>query len=410
MPFLCPTIIMILKKIFSLLFCFFIFSISFSQDTLKHQKDSIPQKDFIDVLHQIFKSKQNANDSTKHSAKNKYQFSILPGVGYTLQSSFVVNVSGNVVYKNGNNDSTNYSALVGGVAYTAKQQLLFNLQSDIWSNKNKWNFSGDFRVYKYPQDTYGLGGYTKETDAILVNYTFLRFYETAFKRINKNLFLGVGYMLDKHWNVTQDKKELTNTDFDLYGHKTESISSGFCINALSDTRDNPINAYSGIYANILFRYNTTVLGSNDNWTSGLIDIRKYIKLDRKSTVLCFWTYDWFVLYGKAPYLDLPSTAWDRFNNFGRGYTQSRFRSPKMLYLESELRFNITKNKLIGGAFFGNVQSYSEWPSNKFEKILPGYGAGIRLKFNKHSRTNLALDYAFGINGSGGIFVNLGEVF
>ena len=126
--------------------------------------------------------------------------------------------------------------------------------------------------------------------------------------------------------------------------------------------------------------------------------------------MCLWTYDWFVLDGKAPYLDLPSTAWDRFNNFGRGYTQSRFRSPKMLYLESELRFNITKNKLIGGALFGNVQSYTEINSNKFEKVLPGYGAGIRLKFNKNSRTNLALDYAFGINGSGGIFVNLGEVF
>ena len=388
----------------------FPFADAYGQEILKLKKDSIPQKDFIDVWNGVFKSKKSTKDSSIHSAQKKYQFSILPGVGYTLQSSFVVNVSGNVVYRNGFNDSTNYSAFVGGVAYTAKQQLLFNLQSDIWSNKNKWNFSGDFRVYKYPQDTYGLGGYTKETDAILVNYTFLRFYETAFKRVNKNLFLGLGYMLDKHWNVTQNKSDTQKTDFDTYGFTKEAISSGFCINALSDTRDNPINAYSGIYANVIFRFNATFLGSNTNWTSALIDIRKYIKLDRKSTVLCLWTYDWFVLDGKAPYLDLPSTAWDRFNNFGRGYTQSRFRSPKMLYLESELRFNITKNKLIGGALFGNVQSYTEINSNKFEKVLPGYGAGIRLKFNKHSRTNLALDYAFGINGSGGIFVNLGEVF
>ncbi len=403
---------MTIKKYLYILSFVIVFPItdSYSQDVLKSKKDSIPQKDFIDLYNSVFKSQKSTKDSSTHSAQKKYQFSILPGVGYTLQSSFVVNVSGNVVYRNGNNDSTNYSAFVGGVAYTAKQQLLFNLQSDIWSNKNKWNFSGDLRVYKYPQDTYGLGGYTKETDAILVNYTFLRFYETAFKRVNKNLFLGLGYMLDKHWNVTQNKSDTQKTDFDTYGFTKEAISSGFCINALSDTRDNPINAYSGIYANVILRYNATFLGSNTNWTSALIDIRKYIKLDRKSTVLCFWTYDWFVLDGKAPYLDLPSTAWDRFNNFGRGYTQSRFRSPKMLYFESEFRFNITKNKLIGGAFFGNVQSYTEINSNKFEKVLPGYGAGIRLKFNKHSRTNLALDYAFGINGSGGIFVNLGEVF
>jgi len=81
-----------------------------------------------------------------------------------------------------------------------------------------------------------------------------------------------------------------------------------------------------------------------------------------------------------------------------------------LYVESELRFNLTKNNLLGAAVFANAQSYSEWTTNKFEKILPGVGAGLRLKFNKHSRTNLAVDYAFGLNGSGGIFVNLGEVF
>jgi hypothetical protein len=30
--------------------------------------------------------------------------------------------------------------------------------------------------------------------------------------------------------------------------------------------------------------------------------------------------------------------------------------------------------------------------------------------NKESSTNLSIDYGFGINGSRGFFVNLGEVF
>jgi hypothetical protein len=396
------------KKVFLFIFCFLLSLVSFSQDSIKHNQDSIPQKDFIDLLHQIFKSKKNKNDSTTHSSQNKYQFSILPGVGYTLQSSFVANVSGNVVYRNGPNDSTNLSVWTGGLAYTAKQQLLFSLQSDIWSKNNKWNFAGGYRLFKYPQNTYGLGGYTQETDATLVNYNFLRFYQTAFRKIKNDMYLGVGYMLDKHWNITEEKTQ--PTDFDLYGYRKESISSGLCLNFLSNTRDNPVNAYKGFYSNILFRYNATLLGSNNDWTALIIDLRKFIQLDRKHTVLAFWSYNWFTPSGKAPYLDLPSTAWDPFNNIGRGYTQSRFRSPNLIDLETELRFNITRNNLIGGAVFGNLQSYSEWPSNKFEKVLPGYGAGIRLKFNKHSRTNLALDYAFGINGSGGIFVNLGEVF
>jgi hypothetical protein len=56
------------------------------------------------------------------------------------------------------------------------------------------------------------------------------------------------------------------------------------------------------------------------------------------------------------------------------------------------------------------ESFTEQTSNNFETLAPGWGAGIRLKFNKFSRTNVALDYGFGLNGSGGLFVNIGEVF
>jgi len=394
-------------NIICLLLFAFITTNMYAQASQELQQDSIPQKDFIDVLHALFKSKKTIIDSSTIKTPKKYVFSVFPIIGYTLQSSLAADLSSNLVYRNGKNDTTSLSAIVAGVSYTAKKQLLFYLQSNIWSENNEWNFTGDIRIYKYPQSTYGLGGYTKETDDYLVNHNFLRLYETAFKRINKNMYLGVGYMLDKHWNITKDR---TNTDFDSYGYKKESISSGLSASFLADTRDNPINASKGFFSNFIVRYNTTLLGSNDNWTSLVVDLRKYVKLGKKHTVLGFWTYDWFTLSGKAPYLDLPSTAWDPFNNLGRGYTQSRFRSPNLLYAESELRFNITKNQLIGAVVFANAQSYSEWTTKKFETILPGFGTGIRLKFNKHSRTNLAVDYAFGLNGSGGLFVNFGEIF
>jgi hypothetical protein len=66
--------------------------------------------------------------------------------------------------------------------------------------------------------------------------------------------------------------------------------------------------------------------------------------------------------------------------------------------------------LLGGVLFANAESFSEQTGNNFSVISPGYGAGIRVKLNKFSRTNLGLDYGFGANGSGGFFVNLGEVF
>ncbi len=81
-----------------------------------------------------------------------------------------------------------------------------------------------------------------------------------------------------------------------------------------------------------------------------------------------------------------------------------------MYLEAEYRFGILKNGLLGGVVFTNAQSVTDWPSNKFTTIYPAAGAGIRIKLNRHSAANLSIDYAIGIGGSNGIFINLGEVF
>ena len=167
----------------------------------------------------------------------------------------------------------------------------------------------------------------------------------------------------------------------------------------------------GFYANGVYRNNFSFLGSDNKAKLFKLDVRKYFKLNRhNNNVLAFWSYNWLSFGGKTPYLDLPSTGWDTYNNTGRGYVQSRFRGNNMLYFESEYRFGISRNQLFGGVLFGNVESFTEPISNKFEKVLPAIGAGLRIQFNKLSRTNIAIDYAFGANGASGFFINLGEVF
>jgi outer membrane protein assembly factor BamA len=158
-----------------------------------------------------------------------------------------------------------------------------------------------------------------------------------------------------------------------------------------------------------FNQNFTLLGSNTNWNSVTFDLRKYLKMPF-NTVLAFWFYSVLTVGGNPPYLDLPATGSDAYNNSGRGYEQGRFIGKKMVDLEAEFRFNITRNKLIGGVIFGNAESLSELSNNKLETILPGFGAGLRINFNKFSRTNVCIDYGVGTKGSRGFAGNLGEVF
>ena len=62
----------------------------------------------------------------------------------------------------------------------------------------------------------------------------------------------------------------------------------------------------------------------------------------------------------------------------------------MMYFETEYRFGILHNGLVGGVVFANVQSFSEPVSGKFETVWPACGAGFRFKLNKFSNTNVCL--------------------
>jgi outer membrane protein assembly factor BamA len=204
-------------------------------------------------------------------------------------------------------------------------------------------------------------------------------------------------------------EQQTKSDFQLYGSEPTSVSSGPVFNFRIDTRDNPVNAYRGIYTNIILTPRFKFLGSNTDWTSLILDFRTYITFPRRSpNILAFWSYNWFTLSGKPPYLMLPTTGWD-FST-GRGYIQGRFRSNNMLDAETEYRIQLTRNGLLGMVIFTNFQSFSNINTWQFPSIATGGGLGLRLKINKYSRTNIDIDYGWGRQGSRGFFVNLGEVF
>jgi len=374
--------------------------------------DNIGNRDLIDVFHHVFNNHEHPHAFTPVQKTGRYHASVVPAAGYTLQTGFAGVITGNMGFYTSDTATASLSTVLINVGYTQYNQVLVPIQTNIWTRNNKYNLLGDWRYYKYPQSTYGLGSLTTTDEANLVDYSYVRFYQTVLRSIGHNMFVGGGYMLDYHWNITeQGNADGTVSDFDKYGFTHTSVSSGLSLNFLYDDRKNSINPEKGLYVNTSLRNNFTFLGSDNNWESLLIDIRKYIQLSRSSgNVLALWSYSSFGISGSAPYLDLPSNGWDTYNNTGRGYIQGRFRGRDMVYLEGEYRFTITRNHLLGGVIFANAESFSEWPSHAFQQVLPGYGAGIRVQVNKHSRTNIALDYGWGIHGSGGVFVNLGEVF
>ena len=295
-------------------------------------------------------------------------------------------------------------------------QGAFNLpiHSNIWSSGNKWNHQGDLRYSYFPQNTWGLGGKQRESDNVLINYSYIRLYFTRLRRIHPTLFAGIGYNLDYHIAIHPDRDSINVPAFTGYGYGTanhsNSFSSGITFNLLYDARVNSINPLPGFFYNIIYRVNPKFLGSDDWWHSLYADVRKYIPFSHKGqNVLAIWSYFWTTLGSPSPYLDLPALGWDAEQHSGRGFYNRRYTGRNLLYLESEYRRDLSRHGLFGFVVFANLNSVSEPRTQDFTYFHPAGGVGLRIKFNRNSATNIGIDFGFS-KGYQGIYIQLGEVF
>lgn len=370
------------------------------------------QQDIIDVLKRWYpRFPLTLHDSiTLH--EGKHFLLVIPQVGYTLQTRGLAAILVNAAFRK---PDANMSSITGQLSYTQNNQVILTTNSSVWLPGNRLLWTSDWRLMHYPQATYGLGMYTSIDRVINMDYAFLRLYQSLLRQIAQNLYIGAGYYMDLHWNIDSytRNRELSRISRYPYGVEGRSVSSGPTLQLLYDNRHNAINPTGGLYVNAVLRDNLTFLGSDDTYQTLLLETRKYIHLPATSDhILAFWSYNALTLSGNPPFLDLPSTGWDNTGNLGRGFIQGRFRGKNLLYLETEYRFHITHDRLLGGVVFANAQTVTEPDQNsgQFEKMVPAVGAGLRIKMNKISRTNLSVDYGFGMDGSKGLFFNLGEVF
>jgi len=418
---------------FSILTCQYAFSCQSDSSSVNPRKpfkvtDSVKQKDLIDIIRSVF-NKTTTTTATK--PPGRVSIAALPTFGYTLSTGLVEGLSAVATINNKKDPGLNISVINMQVLHDAHGQNVLFIQSNLWAHNDDYKFVSDFRIEKYPDVTYGLGDTTTSKRPDPITYNYLRLYQTVLRKVVAHFYVGFGYDLDLHYNIVEDivqakkkNKQPILTEYEIYaGVKTttspRTFSSGYTFNFLYDSRTNPENSLGGGFVNLIFRNNYMFMGSSVDYSSVVLDARKYFKLPKRSNnVLALWSYDWLTLDGKPPYLDLPSTGADMYNNTGRGYPINRFRGKHMLYLEAEYRFGITRNGLLGAVLFGNAANYSTniippapgAASDNLQNIVPAGGGGIRIKINKHSNTNLCIDYGFGTQGSRGFFVNLGEVF
>ena len=383
--------------------------------------------------------------------KGKIYFAPLPVLAVNPTFGFMYGLAASTSMFVGDPKTTRMSTSLGTLTYTTKKQFMFTFKSNVYLPGDEWILLGDWRYFNTSQPTYGLGtgpqsaknagtGYEYQDgmfsepipDAQLMKFKYFRFHETVLKKMRENLYVGVGYHLDYHYDISEELLQIdttggqtpTYTSHHLYsteyGFNPEKYTlSGLSFNAMWDSRDNAATPYKGRYALITYRYNPVFLGSDQNSSSLWLEYRDYFSLSKKaqpSHMLAFWIYGNFQTSGNLPYLDLPALGWDQFGRSGRGYTQGRFRGQNLIYSELEYRVHLLGTKknpdFLGAVTFVNVTTAGNKDANidLFKYVEPGYGIGLRFMVSKASRTNINLDYAWGKYGSQGLFLNVNETF
>lgn len=373
----------------TLLFFHLFFLLGFSQT----DSSVVKQRDLKDVYFKVFK-KGDSIQPVRDLDNKKAVFSLLPaqqsnaGTGRALVISFMTSF-----YLNEKED-TKMSTVSFTPSFSFSNQYIFPIQSYLYTKGNKYILTGDYRYMIYPQSTYGLGTNDNKHVQSLVDYQQWRVYQYVARRVIKNLYMGLGFMMDTYKNISEESYIEEETDYAKYMNNdySDEMAIGFAFQTVYDSRDNIVNPTEGIFIEFDYKFNTKFHENMSDYNSVYLDVRRYVSFSKaKHRVWANKFFLWNTFDGDPHYLDLPSIGWDRYQKTGRGYTRNRFRSTALVYFESEYRTDLTKDGLLGAVFFGNLSSVSEVNTYQFGKIHAAIGTGLRIKWSKRDNSNLTLD-------------------
>lgn len=399
-----------MKKIFLIL----IFTLSLAFLTLAQEQNQTPatMEELKLELEQDSLTKKEVRKAKKSwkIENGKPMFLPLIGPAYTPEMGFTIAGGTMISFKTNPKDSLiqrSSSPVMLGLTSTGGY-FASSIVTTYWL-QDKLRINGDFWIKNMPDHYFGVG-YDDAFNTPKSDSTTL--YQRSWWWINPRFLWQfmpdwfVGFLIDANSTNATNPSQGVQEDayYQAYGPKNMNIGWGLI--ARYDSRDVPVNAYSGMYVDFRASFYSEVLGSDNTYQTYLLDLRKYFTIKRPGQTLALQVKT-RIGQGSIPYAEMSQigTPFDL-----RGYLWGQYRHESILIFLGEYRHMFkkkdgtrSKHGMVGWVGTGSLG----YDFSKFHNWLPNGGIGYRLEVQP--RMNVRVDIGFG-RGTSGFYFNFNEAF
>ncbi len=296
---------------------------------------------------------------------------------------------------------TRPSSLTASALRTAKSQTRIRIEGERWSIGNERRIAGSLQWQEFPLPFYGIGD-RAATSA----------QETFTPRGTEGTLM-VQQRITSAWYLTGgvrhlDQRIATDTSGALRRASVPGSTGGaiteWSTGAMTDTRDNLFAPRTGNWVQLTYARSANGLWSDYSYGTLRLDARTYRAIASEHVLaaqLQVTSVD-----GAAPFDQLALAG---NSDILRGYARGRYRDRTMAAVQGEYRSPIRHR--LGGVLFAGAGTVS--PSLDgigSHRLLPTYGAGLRIEIDHRQRTGIRVDYGRGRDGASGLYIGFNNAF
>lgn len=296
---------------------------------------------------------------------------------------------------------TRPASLTASALRTAKSQTRLRMDGEHWSTGNARRIAASLQWQEFPLPYFGLGDRTPASA------------EEVYVPRGTEATLALQQRIAGAWYATAGVRHLdqriTPDSVGVLRNAAVTGSRGgalteFSAGVLNDTRDNLFAPASGRLVQLSYARSDEAIWSDFSFGTLRLDARDYRTVRGRhvlATQLQVTGVD-----GAAPFDQLALVG---NGDIMRGYKRGRFRDRWTAAVQGEYRTPVW-HRLGGVVFAGGGLAAPTLDAIGQSRLLPTYGAGLRVRIDDRQRTGVRVDYGRGRDGASGLYIGFNQAF